>query len=80
VRLAAGTHVSAVGSYLSAGGMPVSLDGTWSATVKLNDPQQGEAEDAGNRIVEFGVEPFDAGPPAGRQPGRFVHAGVIGVP
>jgi hypothetical protein len=79
VRLAAGAHVSAVGSFLAAGGMPVALDGTWSAAVTLNDPQQGESEDLGNRLVTFGVEPFDGGP-AGRQPGRYVQGGVIGVP
>jgi hypothetical protein len=79
VRLAAGTHVSAVGSLLSAGGMPVTIDGTWSATVKLNDPTQGQSEPAGNRAVEFGVDPFDGGL-AGRQPGRYVQGGVIGVP
>jgi hypothetical protein len=79
VRAAAGTHISAVGSFLSAGGMPVALDGTWSASVKLNDPTQGESEPSGNRIVEFGVDPFDGGL-AGRQPGRYVQGGVIGVP
>jgi hypothetical protein len=79
VRLAAAAHVSAVGSLLSAGGMPVTLDGTWSATLKLNDPTQGQSEPPGNRIVEFGVDPFDGGL-AGRQPGRYLQGGVIGVP
>jgi hypothetical protein len=79
VRLFTGTQVSAVGSLLSAGGMAVTLDGTWSATERLNDPTQGEAEPSGNRLVEFGVDPYDAGL-AGRQPGRYLQGGVIGVP
>jgi hypothetical protein len=79
VRLAGPSGVVGVGSLLSAGGITVTGDGTWSAVSVLNDPQEGEAVDAGNRVVAFGVEPFDGGL-AGRQPGRYRHAGVIGIP
>ena len=79
VRLAAASSVVGVGPLLSAGGITVTPDGTWSSVVALNDPQQGEAVDAGNRIVAFGVEPYDAGA-AGQQPRRYQHAGVIGIP
>lgn len=79
VRLIGASGVLAVGPLLSAGGINVSGDGMWSAVSVLNDPQQGEAVDAGNRIVVFGVEPFDGGI-AGMQPGRHQHAGVIGIP
>lgn len=79
VRLVAGTDVSALGSFLSAGGVTVPDDGTWSALVTLNDPAQGEGEPQGNRVIQFGVDPFDGGL-AGRQPGRYAHGGVIGVP
>jgi hypothetical protein len=79
VRLVGTAGVVAVGPLLSAGGMTVPPDGTWSAVSVLNDPQQGEGIDAGNRVVAFGVEPFDDGL-AGRQPARYQHAGVIGIP
>src|SRR5262245_22313953 len=73
VRLAGGANVLAVGPLLADGGTTVPTDGTWSAVSVLNDPEQGEAVDAGNRVVAFGVEPFDGGP-AGQQPGRYQHA------
>jgi hypothetical protein len=79
VRLVGAAGVVAVGPFLSAGGMTVPPDGTWAAVSVLNDPQEGEGIDAGNRAVAFGVDPFDGGL-AGRQPARYQHAGVIGVP
>jgi hypothetical protein len=79
VRLVAGADVSALGPFLSAGGVTVPDDGTWSALVTLNDPGQGEGEAQGNRMIHFGVDPFDGGL-AGRQPGRYAHGGVIGIP
>jgi hypothetical protein len=79
VRLVASTDVSALGPFLSAGGVTVPDAGTWSAVVTLNDPGQGEGEPQGNRVIEFGVDPFDGGL-AGRQPGRYAHGGVIGIP
>lgn len=79
VRLVAGTDVSALGPLLSAGGVTVPDAGTWSALVTLNDPGQGEGEPQGNRVIEFGVDPFDGGL-AGRQPARYAQGGVIGIP
>jgi hypothetical protein len=78
-RLVAGTDIRIVGPALSAGGMPVSLDGTWYVTATLNDPGAGQAVAAGNRSVQFGVDPLDMGPPAGLQPTRHQQGGVIGI-
>lgn len=79
VRLVGAASVEFVGPSLSDIGMTVSNDGTWSAVSVLNDPTQGEAVDAGNRVVAFGVEPVVGGL-GGRQPARYQHAGVIGIP
>ena len=79
VRLNASLGSVGVGPLLSAGGVPVPSDGTWSVVATLNDPNAGEAVAPGNRVIAFGVDPYDGGL-AGRQPGRLVHGGVIGLP
>ncbi|MCE9638346.1 MAG: hypothetical protein K8T90_21805 [Planctomycetes bacterium] len=79
-----GAAVDVIPSALSAGGIPVSSSGngtggTWSVAAELGDPFHGNVPIRGNRVVQFGTEPFDGGP-AGRQPGRLVFATVLGVP
>ena len=68
-----------LGPLLSAGGMNVTNDGTWNVTIPLNDPHLGEAVASGNYVIEFGVDPVDAGPPGGLQPSHHQHAAVIGI-
>lgn len=78
VRLRGATN-DRVGPGLDAGGVPVADGGTWSFGGEVGDPFAGEVPLAGNRVVQFGVEPFDAGV-GGRQPGRIEHGGVFGLP
>jgi hypothetical protein len=68
-----------VGPKLSAGGVEVADDGTWSVAAAMNDPHNGENYDAGNRTIVFGVEPYDDGI-FGLRASRFEHAGVLGIP
>jgi hypothetical protein len=77
-NVSGGGDVRAIGK-LSDGGIPVTNDRTWTLTATLYQPNVGTPVDPGNRIVHFGVEPFDPGPPAGRQPNRFMVGGVIGI-
>ncbi len=74
-----GPVVRFVGTEITAGGMPVAVNGTWRATTILNDPFDGDGVAAGNHAVLFGVDPVDVGI-AGRQPARYEHAGAISVP
>jgi len=78
IYLVAGSDVKAIGK-LSAGGIPVTDDRTWTLTATLNNPALGEAVNPGNRFVQYGIDPIDQGPPAGRQPTRFMLGGVVGV-
>lgn len=64
---------------LSEGGIDVAETGTWSVAAELGDPFAGNVPPPGNRVLQFGTEPFDGGL-AGRQPGRLVAAGVFGLP
>jgi hypothetical protein len=78
IYLVGQADVRAIGK-LSDGGIPVTDDHTWSLTATLYTPNVGNPVNPGNRIVTYGVDPFDAGPPAGRQPNRFMSGGVIGI-
>jgi hypothetical protein len=64
---------------LSAGGIQMNSTGAWTRAVELGDPFHGDVPLQGNRVLHFGIEPFDAGL-AGIQPARLVHAGVFLIP
>jgi hypothetical protein len=77
IYLSGGGETRAVGK-LSDGGVPVTNDRTWTLSATLYTPNAGNPVNPGNRVVQYGVEPFDGGL-AGRQPGRFLFGGVIGI-
>jgi hypothetical protein len=77
IYLVASGDVRAIGK-LSDGGIPVTDDHTWALIATLYMPNVGNPVSPGNRIVSYGVDPFDAGL-AGRQPNRFMTGGVIGI-
>jgi hypothetical protein len=78
IYLVASGDVRAIGK-LSDGGIPVTDDNTWTLSATLYSPAGGgNPVNPGNRIVSYGVDPFDGGL-AGRQPNRFMSGGVLGI-
>jgi hypothetical protein len=77
IYLSGGGETRAIGK-LSDGGIPVKDDRTWTLATTLYTPNVDNPVTPGNRIVHYGVEPFDGGL-AGRQPGKFMVGGVIGI-
>ena len=59
---------------LGDAGMAVDANGAWRVTVVLDAGQN-----AGNRVLSFGVDPMFGGL-AGWQPGRRVHAATLAIP
>lgn len=75
VRIVRGTfQVKPIGDYIRDGGMDVNADAWWTHTGAINDPFVGDTVSEGNAQIHFGMDP------AGDEPQRLEHAGLLSIP